>query len=256
MTYKPREYTLSSYQTREAMEFRALYSRYVIWLEEQGCLIQPPTSEWEVLRYRWWTPEATTPPSVSVTYDDVETPKMKEKDRTKSESHIVYRRGDGSFSFRGDALMHFNRFRSGTRLTRPWYVNEGESIQPPKKTVSWTQKTREVLLERDGHACFFCGKTMIGHDHTGRETAPDPRTGEARNDITIEHMLSQKMGREEGVDVNHIDNLVLAHAKCNRDIGHQPVNEKLIYRDIMHDQTSKVEHWEHEDIQPPRRPRR
>lgn len=199
---------LSGYQTREAMELRQLYPRFVAWLEVAGCLVQEPTSKYEVLRYR------------AVTYDGSKPP-----EGAKAKSHVVYRRADGSINWTGASRTHWAWFRAGgLMLAQP-------EIATPKKVKSWTVRTREKLIERDGTDCYFCGKTMIGHDHTGRAT-PD-----GKDDITIEHLLSRhsvRTGELTDADVNHIDYLVLAHAHCNRQIGHRPVSEKLTYREILH----------------------
>jgi hypothetical protein len=221
----------SQYQERQAMEFRANYSRFVRWLIDSKCIVQEVMSKWEVLRYR-------ASPS----------------DGVKRRTHVVYRNADGRITFTGSSLTHWNWF-----ITNQPMVKQPEETEPEKKArESWTARNRRLLIDRDGMDCFFCGKTME-LDHLGRPTE------DGKPDITIEHMLSQKVGRETGADVNHIDNLCLAHAKCNRDIGHQPVNEKLIYREILTEAKTDVEHWDtshpeivtvgRELINPPRRAR-
>jgi len=211
---------MSAYQSREAMELRQLLPRFVEWLEAAGVLVQEPMTKYEVARFRAIPADACLGRSWNAPDPDA-----------KPKSHVVYRRKDGSLNWAGDSRTYWAWFRSGQKAPHQPEIKEA------KKVKSWTTRTREKLIERDGTDCYFCGKTMIGHDHTAR-ALPN-----AANDITIEHLLSQHnkdAHKQEGVDVNHIDYLVLAHAKCNRDIGHRPIAEKLTYREIMHDQRSTM----------------
>lgn len=59
------------------------------------------------------------------------------------------------------------------------------------------------LLIRDGSNCFFCGAALEG-------------------DITVEHLVAIAHGGP-----NHISNLFLAHAECNRQAGHMSAPEKI-----------------------------
>lgn len=63
--------------------------------------------------------------------------------------------------------------------------------------------TVEGLLQRDGDACFFCGKALEG-------------------DITVEHLVAVAHGGP-----NHVSNLFLAHAVCNQAAGHLSAPEKV-----------------------------
>lgn len=201
--------------TRDGMLFRANMQRFAAWLATSGALVLDPGSEFEAARWRC----------------RVSTDEPDDKVRTC----IVWRDKQGAFKFDEDAMRHWNLFVAGMEMPK-----QPDQIAVPKKVKSWTQRRREELIERDGTNCYYCGKTMIGHDHNGR---PMP---EGKDDITIEHLLSLHNKEEEaakGVDVNHIDYLVLAHRVCNRLIGHRPVHEKLMYREIAHDQTSDVKHW-------------
>ena len=226
------------------MLFRARFPEFARWLKAQGVMIQPTTSKWEVLRYRAFV-ELENGGSGTDAPEGKSSAGSQNGGSGKVCSAVIYRNADGRITFTGPSLTHWGMFLKGVALpTQP-----PETQKEVKKRASWTERTRAGLLERDGSDCYYCGKTMIGHDHTGRPTE------DGKDDITIEHMLSQKVGRETGADVNHIDNLVLSHAKCNRDIGHQPVTEKLLYREIMHDRSTHVDHWEREDVAPPPRSR-
>jgi hypothetical protein len=63
--------------------------------------------------------------------------------------------------------------------------------------------TVDALLVRDGDGCFFCGAPLDG-------------------DITVEHLVAVSHGGP-----NHISNLFLAHAECNRLAGHMSSPEKV-----------------------------
>lgn len=63
------------------------------------------------------------------------------------------------------------------------------------------------LMIRDGGDCFFC-------------------RGPLADDVTVEHLVSVAHGGP-----NHISNLFLAHADCNRRAGHLSAPEKIAMRD-------------------------
>lgn len=63
------------------------------------------------------------------------------------------------------------------------------------------------LMIRDGGDCFFC-------------------RGELADDVTVEHLVAVAHGGP-----NHISNLFLAHADCNRRAGHLSAPEKIALRD-------------------------
>ena len=103
-------------------------------------------------------------------------------------------------------------------------ADKAKSGKGPAQTSSWTARMRRLLLERDGTACWLCGKTMIGVKTDGTD------------DITIEHMHARSLCKAEGLPAsyyNHPDNLVLEHAKCNLDMGHKTVAEKHAVRDMV-----------------------
>jgi 5-methylcytosine-specific restriction endonuclease McrA len=62
-----------------------------------------------------------------------------------------------------------------------------------------------VILKRDGHDCFYCGRDL----------------GE---DITLEHLIALVSG-----GANELSNMVLAHEKCNQIMSHKPIVEKVAY---------------------------
>lgn len=198
----------TAYQSREAMEFRARYKAFVSWLIENGVTLVAPCSDYEVLRYLAW--------------DDSQSAKAK-----RPMTHVVYRKANGAITFSGASYRHFNLF-----VARRPFPDQSRGadivVKERPKTKSWAKRTRELLHERDGDLCYFCHRPLTEHSEPKRK-GPE----------TIEHMLAKHLG---GTD--HMDNLVLAHARCNRDAGHKTVEEKRaireLYRGGLH---SKVEHW-------------
>ena len=66
-----------------------------------------------------------------------------------------------------------------------------------------SKATYAALFERDGDACFFCGKPLDG-------------------DLTVEHLVAVAHGGP-----SHVSNLFLAHAACNAEAGHMSAPEKI-----------------------------
>lgn len=170
----------------------------------------PLASGWEVLRYTAWDAN-------------------QEGKAKRPMTHVIYKKADGRITFTGMSHTHWNLFKAGL----PFPVQrKPEPVKPSKKQkkakVSWSKRTRALLHERDGDLCCLCHDplTYMNEDHL--------RGGE-----TIEHWLAQFLG---GTD--HIDNLKLAHAKCNRDVGHKTPEEKQAIADAYKaGLVSKVAHW-------------
>lgn len=189
------------------MELRSRFKSFVDWLQTSGAEIVPLASDWEVIRYTAWdsSQQATA---------------------KRPHTHVIYRKADGRITFTGASFTHWNLFTAGKPL-----LNQDRVIGPApprKRTKSWSKRTRLLLHERDGDLCCICNDplTHMNTDHL--------RGGE-----TIEHWQARFLG---GTD--HIDNLKLAHAKCNRDVGHKTVEEKqaiaAMYKAGL---VSKVAHW-------------
>jgi len=66
------------------------------------------------------------------------------------------------------------------------------------------QKEKKALIERDGRACFYCGKLMY------------------IKDISLEHLIPLSMGGK-----NVLSNMVLAHEDCNQEVGNMPIYKKV-----------------------------
>lgn len=85
------------------------------------------------------------------------------------------------------------------------HIDAGKGSLAPVKVRGRRRDSATVrrLIERDGEACFFCGLPMDG-------------------DVTVEHLVAIAHGGP-----NHISNLFLAHAECNRLAGHLSAPEKV-----------------------------
>ncbi len=65
-------------------------------------------------------------------------------------------------------------------------------------------KQKKKILERDGRSCFYCGKIM------------------ELKDVSLEHLIPLSMGGK-----NELSNMVLAHEKCNNEVGNLPIYKKV-----------------------------
>jgi hypothetical protein len=120
--------------------------------------------------------------------------------KTRAEIHIVYRKDNGLLTFTGYTRKHYQAFLEKKTL-------QGASVpKAERKGPSKTEIRREGLIARDGDECWFCGLAL----------------GE---DATIEHLVPRSKG-----GVNHLDNYVLAHRKCNSDAADKPLVAKLEMR--------------------------
>lgn len=107
---------------------------------------------------------------------------------------IIYERKGGQLTAKGLAREAISTFRAGAR----WDVG----IKRDKRYPMWRE--REALFERDGRACWYCNAEM-----------PD-------GDMTVEHLISRDKGGSD-----HLDNLVLAHQRCNLAADNLPLRRKI-----------------------------
>ena len=117
--------------------------------------------------------------------------------KTKNGVSVVYK-GKRGYSYTGEA---------------------SEALEAMSKKSIWAilprgmKEKREklrLLIERDGHECFFCGK----------ETTDETRT--------IEHLLAITHGGN-----NSLANLVISCQHCNVAVGEMPIIDKIRYRDTV-----------------------
>jgi hypothetical protein len=114
--------------------------------------------------------------------------------------HVVSRQASGHLVYGGDSA-HAVRCWLGHL---PWRGSDSHRGQVGKRLRSHHVRT---LVARDGDACFLCGRPL-------------------GDDITEEHLVPVTHG---GPD--HLANKVLAHAACNKRMGHLSVMEKIRLRD-------------------------
>lgn len=134
------------------------------WLRAQGADILPTTNPWELARFR-----------------------------ARDQIHIIYTRANGTITAQDFGLECLAAFRRGGTL----------SMTVPTKRRGLSHR-KEILLKRDGSACFFCGQEM------------------SEEEMTIEHLVPLMRG---GPNID--DNLALAHEACNQKAGAAPLVEKI-----------------------------
>jgi len=115
-------------------------------------------------------------------------------------THIVYTNSKGRISASGFALTALTAFEQNKPLDMGF----------AKTARTQNTKRKAVLLKRDGRECFYCGLDM-----------PD-------DDMTVEHLIALTNGGN-----NRLENMMLAHSKCNDDMGKLPLTIKLKKRDEM-----------------------
>lgn len=123
--------------------------------------------------------------------------------RARGGVHVVYE-GRRGISANGFAMECWEAFRKGSRL---W-------MGVTKKPRNQLTYRKAALMERDGNLCFYC------------------RLALSVEEATIEHLVSRDKG---GPD--HMDNLVLTHAPCNKLADNLPLIEKIKLRESRHDKS-------------------
>lgn len=115
---------------------------------------------------------------------------------------VVYRNSKGKHSVSGPLVSDaYDAYKSCSK-----WVGKGK----PTKRLQGSKKKRE-LLDRDGDQCFYCGFPL-------------------GSDITLEHLVAVNQG---GPD--RIENMVLAHERCNQEAGNLSVMDKVRLRERMHE---------------------
>ena len=75
------------------MEFRQTLVTFKEWLETSGAIIQPPSNQWEVIRYKARATE--------------------DADEKKVSTYVAYKKNDGRITFMGSTFHHWNLYRAG-----------------------------------------------------------------------------------------------------------------------------------------------
>lgn len=107
------------------------------------------------------------------------------------ETGVLYKSGKTSNNYTQNAINCFI-------MNKTW---DGKPVSVGRKTTY--KKEKIAILERDGSNCFYCDKPLS-------------------DDITIEHLIPLSGGGK-----NTLSNMVLAHEKCNNDVGNLTIVEKI-----------------------------
>jgi hypothetical protein len=138
------------------------------WLTSRGAEVLVTTNPYEFVRYR-----------------------------AAGETHVLYRKGDGSFTVTKAVLTMVSAFLG----------NQTWSAGVATKRKARNPIEVRALIARDGDRCFLCGAPL-------------------GDDITVEHLVAITHGGP-----NHIANKVLAHEACNKEMHHLSVMEKVRLRE-------------------------
>lgn len=138
------------------------------WLTSRGAEVLVTTNPYEFVRYR-----------------------------AAGETHVLYRKGDGSFTVTKAVLTMVTAFLG----------NQAWSAGVATKRKARNPVEVRALLQRDGDSCFLCRQPL-------------------GNDITVEHLVAVVHGGP-----NHIANKALMHEDCNHRVHHLSVMEKVRMRE-------------------------
>lgn len=125
--------------------------------------------------------------------------------------HIVYTKANHHLTWTGSSADHYAAFEKG----QPLLATPKDKLRPKQRA-----SRRRLLMERDGETCWYCGRFLD-------------------DDVTLEHLVPQARGGSHGVD-----NLVLAHQRCNLDAGDLPLAEKIALRESTRAALSTSPPWE------------
>lgn len=135
------------------------------WLQRVGCEMRPATNPYEFARFV-----------------------------ARGGVHIVYVNSRGTIKASGVAREAWEAFVGGHPFA--------SGIAKVARTKAW--KVKSSLIDRDGNACFYCGKEM------------------PEDDMSVEHLVSIDKGGP-----NHMDNLALTHRACNKAADNLPLVAKI-----------------------------
>lgn len=120
--------------------------------------------------------------------------------KAKGGTHVIYQRANGRITAKGVAAEALDAFNNN----KPFDVG----LIKTKSMANFKQKS--ALVARDGMDCFYCGLRMDS------------------DDITAEHLIARNKGGQ-----NKLENMALAHQKCNQLAGHIPLIEKIKLRERL-----------------------
>ena len=116
---------------------------------------------------------------------------------------ILYRKQSGLLTWSDELIKAYIAYKSGGKVK--WRASKKRKVNRKRGPV-----VVQTLMKRDGEECWFCGKPMDV------------------DSATIEHLLNISNGGN-----NHINNLVLAHEKCNQQARNYGIAEKVRLRERL-----------------------
>ena len=122
---------------------------------------------------------------------------------------ILYRKASGFLTWPEELVKAYMAYKSGGKVK--WRASKKRKVTRKRGPVAV-----QTITKRDGEGCWFCGQPM---DLTK---------------ATIEHLLNVSNGGN-----NHINNLVLAHEKCNQQARNLGIAEKVLLRERLRSGTGK-----------------
>lgn len=201
-------FELSGYELevpRVLHQFENMRPDFEGWLVARGAELLPPTNPYEVLRYKH-----------------------------RGFTNILYRKETGKLTYVGGVGYDIKEFVKGAELTYADKCSPPSRVKPDKpprtrkrriknKNTRARRRLIDVLRERDGPSCWFCG-TELG------------------DDITKEHLRPRSKG-----GTNQHENLVLAHASCNQQAADKDLGPKFALRARLHRENGLLELLEPDD---------
>lgn len=122
---------------------------------------------------------------------------------------ILYKKQSGLLTWPTELVSAYMAYKSGGKVK--WRAAKRRKVNRKRGPV-----LVQTLAKRDGDICWFCGKGLP-HDKA-----------------TIEHLLNVSNGGN-----NHINNLVLAHEKCNQQARNMSIAEKVLLRERLRSDDGK-----------------
>jgi hypothetical protein len=116
---------------------------------------------------------------------------------------ILYRKASGLLNWPDELVKAYMAYKSGGKVK--WRASKKKKVNRKRGPV-----VVQTLAKRDGESCWFCGLPLT------------------QEEATIEHLLNVSNGGN-----NHINNLVLAHEKCNQQARNMGIADKVRLRERL-----------------------
>lgn len=123
---------------------------------------------------------------------------------------ILYRKQSGLLTWPDELVKAYMAYRSGGKVK--WKASKRKKVNRKRGPV-----LQQTLEKRDGPDCWFCGLAF--------------KPAEKK---TIEHLLNVSNGGN-----NHINNLALAHEKCNQMARNMGITDKVALRERLRSESGK-----------------